>query len=161
MSPSFGLLTRKSNEDKFQLCYENPCIECLNEYSIDFLCFQCQLSYIFQNKKQENNLDSISFKGVFINDSPLRENVITGKLKECTEYEVRLQNIYKAGFETITDELLSHEKTVCESGFSQMTLISLILLVSSLALVTAILIIILMVKRNKISDSKYLALPHL
>jgi len=116
---------------------------------------------VAKNKKQENNLDSTSFKGVFINDSPLRENVITGKLKECTEYEVRLQNIYKAGFETITDELLSHEKTVCESGFSQMTLISLILLVSSLALVTAILIIILMVKRNKISDSKYLALPHL
>ena len=53
-----------------------------------------------------------------------------------------------------------HAKTVY-LGFSQMTLISLILLVSSLALVTAILIIILMVKRNKTSDSKYLALPHL
>ena len=71
---------------------------------------------LFSIESKENNLDSTSFKGVFINDSPLRENVITGKLKECTEYEVRLQNIYKAGFETITDELLSHEKTVCESG---------------------------------------------
>jgi len=116
---------------------------------------------VTKNKKQENILDSTSFEGVFINNSPLRENVITRKLKECTDYEVRLQNIYKAGFETITDELLSHEKTVCKSGFSQMTLISLVFLFTTLALVTAILIIILMVKRNKISDSKYLALPHL